>query len=178
MKTEIATAIISFVGVILSITFSIISVRRSLKIEQSKIDKDIELLYIQEINKRRLQIYPKIYQEISIFLKVIVLNEINENSLLSHFNNLYSLNTQYSLFFSYETGNFFSELLKLYFKKDKEQEFIPTKENMDYLVIGLSNLKISLKKEIGVYLIEFRDPQRKLDFISYDELDLIKKKKK
>ena len=165
MKTEIITSIIAFIGVLISVVIAFFSAKRTIRLETNKTNKSIEQDYAKQILQKRLDVYPKIYFELSEFMTLI----FNHNPTLEELktfnekqNTLYS---NYGVFLSAETADLHYRLCRYLIDiinkiKAKGNSEIKSEERKNALRRNIQKVEIGLKKDLGIFIVEFQDGNR------------------
>ena len=151
----IVTSAISMLGVLISVTVSVIVSRQQNKIELEKIKRQLEQAYAESLFDKRLEIYPQLYNFLSNYRKAILYGKQNVKNLLEFRDTIDQWNSQYSFFFTGSTGRIsgkFRGYLKDLLAKGKNSKI----EDDDWKAIQeiLRYFEISLRSEIGVSTIE------------------------
>jgi len=166
MDNTVLTAIIAFTGVIISTIITMIINNRNNRINIGKAYKDVEQDYARELIKKRIEVYPLMYEELSTFIKIIqVRNKITFQDLDVFFDKFSILISKISIFYSSETGSTSYGLWK--FIKSKvaslsEGQVIENHEELREMRKEIQKLEICLKKDLGVYIVEFNDGEKKV----------------
>ncbi|MBW1298591.1 hypothetical protein [Aquimarina litoralis] len=161
---RVIAAIITLIGVIISIAISFFINYRSHKLDEKELYKSIERDYALELLKKRLEYYPKLNFELSSFHKEIHLkNELSRDLILSFFDKTNNLNSTYSIFFSTETVAEYYKLWTCLIKllsNTQEGELISKQSGLNDLKKYMQCVEIALKKDIGVFIVDFQDGER------------------
>ena len=171
MRNEIIVALIAFGGVFLSVVFSLITSLRLTKTELQKIRTELLQLYSDKLLDKRLDVYPRLYQLTSDFLKMIEFEseKFTQTKLREFRDELTKWDSEYAIFLSKNAGG------KLYdFRKRIIEEFNNKKEGelrsqdlINSLITQVEGLEVALKNDLGVYKVEYLDTDKK--FASYRE---------
>ena len=167
MKTEIITSIIAVSGVVLSIILTFYSTKRQLKAEIKKVHTAIEQDYLRIILAKRVEIYPKIYFELHEFMRLIFDNPPTVDELKKFDETLSELNSKYAVFLGVRTADIYYKLRRYIYSiilkmEDKGQSKVESQDRMNALRKNIQKLEIGLKKDLGIFLVEFQDGERKL----------------
>ena len=73
---EILAALIALVGIVLSVTISSLTSRRTIKVELSKLRFQIKGAYVEELLKIRISAYPRLYSHLAAFVRRIQYREV------------------------------------------------------------------------------------------------------
>ena len=190
MDSALLSAIIAFVGVVVSVAISFFSNKKLLKTELVKIEMQIEQNYATKLVDKRLEFYPLLYESISKIAKKIrrVLNEaLNEKINLQEikgFQDEYDLlNSKYAVVFSsVSSGNSYQlrlaiiEIIKAC--ENEHADYEVSIELLKKLGDCISKLEFSLKQDLGIYIVEFQDAKRELSLADYDDVIKQREKKK
>lgn len=181
MDASIISALIAFVGVIVSVLISFYSSRNLLRTELVKIETAIEQNYATKLVEKRLSDYPFIYEPLSDMGKLILLtmNDVpNQDVTFQHVTEFLekynSANSKYGVLFSsssmrnsYELRKYIIKLIKENGEENKDG-FVP-KETLKEIGGKIRKLEFSMKQDLGVYLVEFKDPKNKLQLQRYSD---------
>jgi len=182
MNTALISALIALIGVITSVTLSFFSNKRLLKTEIEKLEVGIEQNYAKILVEKRLECYPSIYEPISNMSKKIrrmTIENQGEKIFLKdiiEFQKIYDdLNSKYGVVYS-SVSSAKSKFLRVYlsdiivkFKRTNLESEMPV-DILTNLKKHLGDLEFSLKQDIGIYIVEFKDPKRKLQLQEYEDV--------
>ena len=171
LSLEVVAAIIAFLGVVLSVVISRSISRKTIESEIRKINTTIELNYAQKLLEYRLEVYPKIYNLVNSMIQSIEKENISQKTIEDFHNQFASLVSKYALYFGAETDNRSYDLRKKI--KQVVLDNQPTEIDDSFwkeIKTDLQKMEISLKRDIGVYLVDFQDAERKLSLDSYSHL--------
>lgn len=179
--TVIITALVTFATSLLTAYFTTL---KTIRTEKDKINSNTQLAYSNKILDKRLEVYPQFYSLISDIAKKLFYDACTFEDLLEFQKKLDTLDSKYVIFFSSlstaEMGNLrrlLREIIKL-----KTYPLVDEIKTQFYQALG--NVENSLKQDIGIYIVEFDDPERKIDTYSYQnvnrqtELRRVKNKKR
>ena len=165
---EIIAAVI--VSAIVSAITSHLSVKQDLK----KVPFEIEKIYADNLQQKRIELYPACYKLLSEFNKMIYARQVDETYIRSWLKKMLELDNTVSLFFSGTTANFAYEfyrnligVLEKHFEKEgaKPNEFYG-----DLLNLKIEEFETCLKQDIGVYIVEY-DAIKGLKIVNYEDVD-------
>ena len=75
------------------------------RISNRKMYREIEQDYSRELLKKRIEVYPLLYEEFSEFIKIMLIKEkVTFEQFSTFFERTNALNSKISIFFSGETG--------------------------------------------------------------------------
>jgi hypothetical protein len=188
--TAVISSIIALTGVVISVFITYVTTRLTIRSEINKIETSIIQNYSLKILEERNKRYPEIYFELSHFSKLLYSytldigrEKVDINAFQVFVNNMDEINSKHSVFFSSATGSVshrlrmscYSILNEVIIKK---QEFDKTLKtfNIETLLEQIANLEISLKKDLGIFIIEFQDAQNRTSAMSIKDLRLLRKK--
>lgn len=159
MKTEIITSFIAISGVLISVLIAHFSTKRTISLEIDKTNKSIEQDYAKQILEKRLNVYPKIFFELSEFMTIIfehtpTVQELKEFSCKQ--NILYS---NYGVFLSAETADLHYSLCE-YVNDIVDKIERKPEERKNILKENIQKVEIGLKKDLGIFIVEFQDGKR------------------
>lgn len=150
MDNTLLTGIIAFIGVVISTLITMMINNRNNKINIQKAYKEVEQDYARELIKKRIVVYPSMYEELSNLIKIIQIKEkITFQELSEFFERTNILNSKISIFYSSETGKTSYGLWK--FIKNKvilieERQKIEDYEELREIRKEVQKLEICLKK--------------------------------
>lgn len=148
---EIIIAIISFTGVIISVTASLVISRGQAKHQIEKMRIELEEAYTGKLFEKRLEVYPSLYSILSGFAKCLHKNQVNKEVINRTLERLDEWDNNYALFLSPLTAHNMYELRRVfqrYQTMDEARVIKNAKKDYIYKVMGLEN---ALKTEIGVF---------------------------
>ena len=165
MKIEIVTSIIAFLGVLLSVIIAHLSTKRTIRLEVDKTNKSIEQDYAKQILEKRLNVYPKIYFELSEFMTLIFDHNPTVNELKQFVDNQNSLYSNYGVFLSAETADLHYRLCRYVIDiiskiEAKGNSEIKSEDRKNALRSNIQKVEIGLKKDLGIFIVEFQDGKR------------------
>jgi hypothetical protein len=151
----IITSVISIIGVLVSVTVSVIITRQQYKVEMEKIKKQLEQAYAKSLFDKRLETYPQLYYLLSGYSKIIQYKKQNVKNLLAFRDAIDKWNSQYGFYFTGFTGRLsgkFRGYLRILLAdgvKSKIQE-----DDWKTIRKILHHFEVSIRSEIGVTTIE------------------------
>ena len=186
-KDTIATLIAS-IGALISILSYFIS-RRSLKIAHKKAINEFEATFYNQIADNRIESFKKIYKLLSDFLKKEKTKNILDESNLSERNYILEflvkyeeLDSEFGILFSSKTGGYSKRLRESIYNviKNTTEENFQVEYDSNYknhILEQIQLMESSLKADIGIYLLEFRDFDRSLEISTYNDTRKARKRK-
>jgi hypothetical protein len=168
MSIEIVTALIALGGVLLSVIVSLITNSRQTANELAKLRSEIQQSYAGKLLEKRLEVYPHTYALLSEFAKKLETGTFTIKDLESLYKDVNELNPKTSIFFSAHTGDvsfWFRKTLRDLLKLTIEE--LKTPEKLGEIKKIVSRFELSLKSDLGIYVVEFSDPSKR--FSSYSE---------
>jgi hypothetical protein len=173
MRTEIVVALIALAGAILSVVASLLASMRLTGVELQKLRAEIQQSYAGKLMEKRLNVYPTLYAPLSNFIKVIRFESLSKSKFEQLRTQMQALDTEHSVFFSGDTGVVFHKFLMMLAElSEMPDEMIQQKyaaeEEKRVLRHRISEVEIALKNDLGIYVVEFADPQK--TFRSYQEI--------
>jgi len=154
MEDKIIISLISFLGIVFSVTLSFIISKYQNKLEIIRIHSE----FIGQLYSERLKAYLDIYNLISGFIKIIKRKRITKEELIVFYEEYSILDSKYGVLFSHTTLRS-SQLIK------KITDLISCKEKFELsgdqeieLIEKLGEVETSMKLELGIYI--YRDPTR------------------
>lgn len=170
MSKEIVIALISLGGVVLSVLISFLTSLRLTRTELEKLRSEIKKTYADRLLSKRLETYPSLYYLTSNFIKEIQYGSV-DNLLLDEFRTqLIEWDSRNAIFLSsYASRKIYSlrrrlvtELKQLTDEELKNQDLLKDLRNQ------VESLEVALRNDIGVYVVEFSDPD--VRFSSFKEI--------
>lgn len=170
MSKEIVIALISFTGVVLSVLISFLTSSRLTRTELEKLRSEVKKTYADRLLSKRLETYPGLYYLASNFLKEIQYGSV-DNLLLNEFRTqLIEWDSKNAIFLSsYASRKLYSlrrrlvrELKQLTDEELKDQDLLKDLQKQ------VERLEVALRNDIGVYVVEFSDPD--VRFSSFEEI--------
>ncbi len=166
MSNELQIALISLSGVLISVLVSVFISLRATNTELQKLRTEIQQTYMNKVLEKRIETYPALYCLLSDFAKKSWLEPFSKKEITSLYRDTNGWHSKYSILFSAQTNvvsyRFFGvlrELLKKKFSSDEVHEFVNG---------ALAEFELALKSDIGIYVVEFSDPQKR--FHTYTDL--------
>lgn len=181
MSTEVIVALISFLGVFISVLISLFASLRVTNTELQKLRVEIQKTYADKLIDKRLEIYPNIYFMLSNFMKKIEIGTVSTNELRTLHTEMSEWNSKHSILFSGYTGGisfrFRRMTTELLQKPDDElQKKFQSTDFLKELRHKVSEFELALKSDLGIYFVEFSGSADK--FASYGELNEAVQKKR
>jgi len=182
MNISLISAAIALLGVITSVIISFLSNKKMFKTEIEKIEVGIEQNYANKLVEKRLIFYPVIYEPLSNMSKKIrriIFEDQGENIVLQEiieFQKIYDeMNSKYGVVFSSISSEnsknlrvSLSEIIIKYNKTNLDVKI--SKDVLNILKTKIRNLEFSLKQDLGIYIVELKDPKKKLALKEYDDV--------
>lgn len=165
----IFTSAISILGVLISVTVSVIITRQQYKVELEKIKKQLEQAYAKSLFDKRVETYPQLYRLTSNYGKTIQYNKQNVRNLIKLRDEIDKWNSQYSIFFTKPTTHIswrFRAYLGVLLAKGVKSKI--QEDDWNTIKRILRRFESSIKGEIGVTSIE---PASKTDAAEIAEVD-------
>jgi hypothetical protein len=151
----IITSAISILGIIISVSVSVIITRQQYKVELEKIRRQLEQAYAKSLFDKRVETYPQLYNLLSSYSKTIQYNQQNVKNLLEFRDAVDKWNSQYSFFFTGSTGKLsgsFRGYLRVILAEGVKSKI---REDDWKTIRGiLRHFERSIRSEIGVTTIE------------------------
>ncbi|RLE44696.1 hypothetical protein DRJ25_06475 [Candidatus Woesearchaeota archaeon] len=159
MSNELLVALISLSGVLVSVFVSVLISLRATNTELQKLRTEIQQTYTNKVLEKRIETYPALYCLLSDFAKKSWLKTFSQNEINSLYHDTNKWHSKNSILFSAQTNvvsyRFFGVLRKL---KNKEW----SSDNLHEFVNGsLAEFELALKSDIGIYIVEFSDPEKR-----------------
>jgi hypothetical protein len=181
MTTEIVVALIALAGVILSIVASLLASMRITNTELQKLRTEIQQSYADKLVERRLEVYPSLYTPLSNFTRVIRFGSLSKSAFEQLRTQMEELDSKHSVLFSGRTGVIFHRFLMMLAEltempDETIQKKYATDDEKRELRHRIGEVELALKSDLGIYVVEFADPQK--SFSSYQEIvDVVTPKK-
>jgi len=151
----IITSVISIIGVLVSVTVSVIITRQQYKVEMEKIKKQLEQAYAKSLFDKRLETYPQLYYLLSGYNKTIQYKKQSVKNLLELRDAIDKWNSQYGFYFTGSTGTL-SGTFRGYLREILAEGVKSKIREDDWKTIRriLSHFEKSLRSEVGITSIE------------------------
>lgn len=170
LVSTIIPASIAFIGVLLSVLLSYLVSVRKLKIENENLIESKKKTFSEVLQAERIKLYPGIYETISDFVKFYrVESKIPFEKLQELYRTISNFDSKYGLFFSTNTTYTSAQLLQEMRKAITTNADINDRAVVVSLFNFIGSFELSLKRDIGVFLIDTKDAS-KLKFDSYEGL--------
>lgn len=169
---------IALIGVVVSVVVSIWTSNKNIKTEITKINKQIEQGFAQKLIEARLQVYPKIYKTVNSLIKIIEVKIPEREVVEKFYEEFVDHISNHAILFGGETDNMSYDIRKAVYKilhQDNELTNVETWKSIRFMLQGF---EIALKTDIGVYVVDFKDAERKLKIKSYPTIaEMVSKNK-
>jgi hypothetical protein len=151
MSDTVVASLISIVGILISVSVSVIITRVQYKIELEKIKRRLEQEYAKSLFDKRIETYPQLSSILGTYGKAIQYNKQNIENLAEFRNNLDAWNNQNGIFFSKATARLSARFRRyLHAILDGGAKYEIQKEDWDLISEVIERFGMSLKSEIGV----------------------------
>jgi len=172
MDTNIISGTIAFVGVLISILVTLYINSNRAKVEDKRFYQNIEQNYLNVLLKKRIDEYWKLYEILSDFIKTIQTNKkVKQSELNEFFQKTNKENSKIALFFSVETSDAYYHFWKYILDLVNQSHDIDDPKEIEELRQEIQRIEIQLKKDIGIYLIDFEDGKKQKQLpSSYGEI--------
>lgn len=168
MQESIA-AIISLLGVGLSIYFSVKATRSQTAAELNKLKQENKLAYTPQILEKRLEHYPDLYRIISTYQNRIRVDGISSKNLHTLYKDMLDWEYANAILVSSRTKMVLLDLYKQIRRMAHDKEKDPDMKVRKEVIRCLSQLELNLKGDLGIFVVEF--PQGDKDYFdSYLDL--------
>jgi hypothetical protein len=148
MDLKVIEALIASLGVIVSICMAYFISKKTLKIEQKKIDRQRIQDYTIPLLQKRIEVYPNIYFQLSEFVNIMHDHSPTNIELRDFEVKLGELSCKYAVFLGAYTGKNMYDLRKYLTGIIKKTEQKNTKHELRDLI---QKLEIGLKVDIGIF---------------------------
>jgi hypothetical protein len=163
MSTEIITTLIAFMGILISVSTSVLVNRQQNATEIKKLRTEIQQAYAHRLIEKRIEVYQVLYKLLSEFDKVIhfgIPTKLTKRVISDLFDNILKWDSENAIFMSGNTGRKLYEFRwRLSELKDMSNDQFLNYFNMPKKQKGLlelaNQLEVALKVDIGVYIVEF-----------------------
>jgi hypothetical protein len=173
MSIELVTSAIALAGVIISVIVSVLISSRQAKIELDKLRTEIQRAYTDKLLDKRLNTYPVLYKLLSDFAKIIEYGVLSKATIEKLRKNMLNWDSENGILLSGHSGTTYvkfrkvlSELVKMN-DKDFQKEYSSSEACWEMLRQA-NEVEFALKQDIGIYVVEFADIDRK--FKTYQEV--------
>lgn len=167
MDTTVIVALFTLAGVGLSILGSYFVTRKTLDLEAKKLRNQNLEIYSEELLKKRLEIYPKIYYCLSSFVKNIENRNVSKEILHKLNAEFSQMDSEYAIFFEPPTidacikfRQTLNELTDL--SEEGLSRALSSPPEVESLLELLGDFEVKLKKELGVIGFEAFTPDGEL----------------
>ena len=179
MNSTLITSIIAFGGVIVSAIISFSIAVRAAKLEITKIRYEIQHSKAEKLTEKRLETYPTLHALLNKLNFLIRDKNLKAEELEQIYLSMYEWYLQNGIFLSTNSNNLLWKFIKRLKKLSEGGETAISnslgvhKQRREYTKI-LDAIELEIKSEIGVFEIEYFDPNVK--FSSYHKLITFHKK--
>jgi hypothetical protein len=167
MFSEIAVALIAFIGVIVSALVSILLTNLTLK---RNLDVQVQMSYAPALIERRHSEHPKLYRILSDFSKTLKFGNVTKEYLRNLQKNIEDWDNSSAILISSKTQNKLYDFRKLLIE-DLLKNDLTRFDSDDFkrnLREQIGEIENSLRSELGVYIIEYSDSRKK--YISFAKI--------
>jgi len=168
MQESIA-AIISLIGVGLSIYFSVRASRMQTDVELNKLKQENKLAYTPQILEKRLERYPQLYRIISTYQNRIRVEGISSKNLGALYEDMLEWEYENAILVSSRTKMILLDLYKQIRNMIRDKEKDPSMQGRKEVIRCLSQLELNLKGDLGIFVVEFPEGDKDY-FDSYLDL--------
>lgn len=172
------SGIIAFLGVLISVIVSFWTSNRNIRTELKKINIQIEQNFAQKLIEARLVVYPKIYKTVNSFIKIIEIRTPKKEVVEKFYEEFVNHISESALLFGGETDNMSYDIRKAIYKVMQDENELNRDETWKSIRFLLQGFEIALKKDIGVYVVDFSDAEKKLNIKTYSSIAEIVSKNK
>jgi hypothetical protein len=174
MPKEVLLSLIALGGVLISSAISWIISRRQVVAEVEHLRLEIQRSYATNLNNKRLGVYPNLYRLLNDYTLSIQTRSLSFENLRTFQHELSEWYSQNGLFLSARTNEVLYVLLRTIRGIARKSDIafanrLDSPEKRRRLITEAWKLQIGLKNDIGVYQVEFYDPEK--TFNSYDEIE-------
>ena len=173
MSIELLSPLIALGGVLISIFASAFVSSRQSKVEIKKLRTELQMTYVSKLIDKRLETYPALFKPISEFEENLKNGPRRKSSADKLLKVMLEWDSSSALFMSsYAIRKYVKlrEIIRTLSKISKVEfdERVSIKNNRDSIVLQIREFEIALKQDLGVYVIDFPDVDKK--FSSYTEV--------
>lgn len=156
---EVITALIALTGVLLSVSISLITSRKTVRIELSKLRFQLKGTYVGELLKKRIQVYPSLYSHLSAFVRKIQYLELTPDTIEMLLRNLDGWDLENAVFLSRASVKYFIELQNHLAALTNTPAMLPEliasrKLEKDMLKL-IGKLQLALRGDLGIYGFDY-----------------------
>lgn len=167
-------ALTSLLAGIVSVVTSLITARKEIR----KMPYEIRKTYADNLQKKRMEVYPNYFILISDLIKKADYKTMEKSYLIEWVEKCKKADSEISLFLSGSSVNcanlFLWKLEKLVQEYFENTSVVGEDFYEKFYQLKAADLEVSLKKDIGVYTVEF-DPELENGVTEYDSIDKLKK---
>lgn len=173
MDPTLLASFIALIGVVISALISFVIANRTARLEITKIRYEIQHSKAEKLTEKRLEVYPSLYTLLNRLNFLVRENDLN----VEEFEQINTLMNEWylkhGLFLSSRCNAMFWVFLEQFRKlcragNESLEDSLGGYEQRGEFIRTLESIELELKNEIGVYEIEYFDPN--VRFSSYQEL--------
>ena len=174
MDIKIIVGLISLSGVLVSALISLIVSRNKIKSEVEKLRYEMHLNFSEKIMEYRLSVFPDAYFEVETYVKAIQNRSLDYNKYCKHYDTLNEWHSKNGYILSSASNRvFYSYLRKSKRITERSEEAfnnrISDATKRRELIREAWEIELSLKNDLGIFRIEYFDPDQM--FKTYEEID-------
>jgi hypothetical protein len=167
---------ISLSGILISALISWFISKNQVSASIDKIRYDLQNTYVQALQNERIKQYPQLFSAVETYVKEIQTRSITFDKVRTFYKSIDDWHTGNGLLLSFDTNRRIYKLLR------KQRQICTSKEDAwinrinndkkrQELIRDAWEIELGLKNDIGVFQIEFFDPDKKLR--SYNEMNIM-----
>ena len=162
MSPELIASLIALFGVVVSVLVSLFVGQRQMKTQIDALRIQVEQTYTAKLYEKRLEVYPLLFETMSVFSKRIRdRGEITKKVMDEFVSRFYEWDSKNSIYTSELTLRQLIRMLRLLKSYKNSSETIFTKQKLkSELIPQMLDLELTLKTELGVFSREgYHNPE-------------------
>lgn len=157
----------SFIGILISAIISWLISKNQVAAGIAKVRYELQNTYVQVLQNERMKKYPELFSVIETYVKSIQDQEITFDKLKMFYKSVNDWHTENGLLLSFETNSRVYKLTRKIrqicaAKEDAWLARISNDKKRQDLIRDAWEIELGLKNDIGVFQVEFFDPEKKL----------------
>ncbi len=164
MEKEILIALIALIGVLLSVSVSLLASKNAVNTELRKLRFESKRFYDSKLLEARLSVYPRLYFLLSSFIKEAKYESIRRSTLETLLAQINEWDSKNAVFLSEHSGHvcylFREDLWELLQKGDEElRRTLSSPDFLKDLTKMVQGVEVAIKSDLGIYGVEVADGQ-------------------
>lgn len=168
VSTEIIVALIAFTGVVFSGLISWVVSRSQVATKIQSIRYEIQQVYAAKLHEERIQVYPELYGRLAEFTECIQAHNLSVEWLKDFYIDLCKWDAANAIFLSGHSNGLayrFRRLIKQISitSSNALENRLADPEKRLQLIRKAWELEVALKNDIGIFQVEFYDPDVQIE---------------